>query len=491
MSLTGPDILRIACGDASDSEVPFRQGDPVHAEFELLRTTWEAVQRLGARSPEEEAVTSVQRDAEAVGARDPAGPDPNVVKAILSEARAMSALTEVSSQLPEQRPSNEAIMSVLEMARLAGESSESELVPVRAAIEETEVPEEGTPAYAEYQILKQALDATEKLPAASPRVETVLSVESVAAAMHAAETEKAAALMRAALGEEGVSNEARVEVDALRSMLDATERVSRPSPSDASVAAVLAEAKRHGRVPAGMLPAKDRPSALSAAFVSASRFAWQRWTGVAVLVLASSIALLVTRPWTSFGSGEVQLTSVEQRESEDVASVSEELATETSNEADDSERPEVTGTRTDSDVAPAEIVAGPQVAAAEPPRPEFVDPAPVEAQPDLAAATPPPAGEGLAAVEHAAAVDDPAETDARTAPGRDVSWEAGDDVRALSLRLQTLRERNEGLEWGGPTVALGAEDETAETDADPGVQAVGVGAVRVRGEENLETTPIE
>jgi hypothetical protein len=69
-------------------------------------------------------------------------------------------------------------------------------------------------------------------------------------------------------------------------------------------------------------------------------------------------------------------------------------------------------------------------------------------------------------------------------------WEAGEDVRLLSLRLQQLAETSEGLGWDEPPAPFGAAGATAEERLD-GVQPVGAG----RGPAHIEvrmrtTTPV-
>lgn len=497
MSLTGPDILRLACGDASTSEASPRRGDRAFKEFDILRTTWEAIQQLGVESPREESVASVQEDARAVGTRDALGPDPQVLRAIRAEARTMSELMTIASRVPGSSPSAHAVETVLEKAREASEGAAGEvsvsrsygdkLASLRAVIYDGEVPAKGTPAYAEYQMLKQALDALERLPAASPRAETILSVESAAAALHTAETEKAAALMRAALGEEGISDEAKPEVEALRSTLDATARASRPSPSEAAVSAVLAEAKRRRRVPVGMLPGEvDRPATRPVA--TASRFSWQRWAGVAVVLLASTFALLVMRPWSTSVEGE-QLSATQQPQEGDLAG---EETTAGMEEVQPGERAE---TQSQPDLARSDAPSGPQVAAANESSSVSAvpgEPVPSEREDALSEGPSPAPSEEEAPSdvgEVAARVDD-ANTTRQGAPREDVSWEASEDVRALSLRLQELREQNEGLEWGEPAVALGVENDARRSEQPVGA-GENSGVVRVRARVNPEASLAE
>lgn len=86
-----------------------------------------------------------------------------------------------------------------------------------------------------------------------------------------------------------------------------------------------------------------------------------------------------------------------------------------------------------------------------------------------AAAPAPPAAEPTAAADLGTA------SLAAAAPTDD--WDAVDDVRLLSLRLQELRRKNQGLEWDEPAEAFGAPAASA-LSATPGLQSVGVGSAR-------------
>ena len=102
----------------------------------------------------------------------------------------------------------------------------------------------------------------------------------------------------------------------------------------------------------------------------------------------------------------------------------------------------------------AEAAAAPVVA------PSAPAPAPRR---DVAPTDPVGASAGVAA---AALADDAAKTGPE-------AWDAGDDVRLLSLRLQELRRQNQGLDWDDAE-AFGAPTPAAFS-ATPGVQAVGSG----------------
>jgi hypothetical protein len=55
-------------------------------------------------------------------------------------------------------------------------------------------------------------------------------------------------------------------------------------------------------------------------------------------------------------------------------------------------------------------------------------------------------------------------------------WEAGEDVRLLSLRLQQLATSSEGLAWDEPSVPLGSTD-ASDAAATSGIQPVRTGGV--------------
>jgi hypothetical protein len=65
------------------------------------------------------------------------------------------------------------------------------------------------------------------------------------------------------------------------------------------------------------------------------------------------------------------------------------------------------------------------------------------------------------------------------APGPAATWEAGADVRMLSLRMQALREQSAGLGWDEPPAPLGTPSSSAATGL-PGVQAVRANAPTAR-----------
>jgi hypothetical protein len=67
-------------------------------------------------------------------------------------------------------------------------------------------------------------------------------------------------------------------------------------------------------------------------------------------------------------------------------------------------------------------------------------------------------------------------------------WEAGEDVRLLSLRLQQLTETSEGLGWDTPPVPFGAAGEPARNQLE-GVQPVRADAEPARVEVRMRTTP--
>ena len=120
--------------------------------------------------------------------------------------------------------------------------------------------------------------------------------------------------------------------------------------------------------------------------------------------------------------------------------------------------------------APLGANAAPRALPAAPPPAVALAPAP--ARPD-------------AARELAAVGEDRAErfSEATSAPG--AAWEAGEDVRLLSLRLQQMAETSEGLSWDAPPTPFGAADDAAGARVE-GLQTVGDGPARV--EVRMRTT---
>jgi hypothetical protein len=116
---------------------------------------------------------------------------------------------------------------------------------------------------------------------------------------------------------------------------------------------------------------------------------------------------------------------------------------------------------------------------------------------DDAPAAPPaepaaPGAEAGRAVSDALAAREAAQAAPREAEGPPPAsaWEAGEDVRLLSLRLQQIVETNEGLAWDEPPVPFGAAG--AVTDAPTeGIRMVRDEAGPARVEVRMRTTPQE
>ncbi|MEL6616585.1 MAG: hypothetical protein AAFQ43_12655, partial [Bacteroidota bacterium] len=315
----------------------------------------------------------------------------------------------------------------------------------------------------EVELLRQSAAALSTLPPQAPSPEAQEAV-----AVHAAEASAAPVL--AAYGE--ASGVESPEVALLAASRQALDTLPRHAPSATAVAAVLAAAAEASgaAVPAGAAAgaagasrprrrAADRGVATSAR----PRTRIGALAGLSTLAVAILAGILFLRSGDSLAP-----------------------------EADLAALAEPTQEASAADAAPSEPLV--QVAPDPEPTPEAAPPA---APPPFVSRTAPrgPSAEGFAPVA-AQRAPAPAPTRQRSAPEAEsafmadavpaealtaasgdeaaTDWEAGEDIRLLSLRLRQLREENAGLEWGEPAVPLGQSAPTTGTT--PGVQAVREGA---------------
>ena len=424
---------------------------PDTPEAALLRQSVEALDALPVYSPDASGLAAVLAEAERMSNAS--------VLAAFGEAEAPDSIEaallrqsmEALDMLPAYSPSGDALAAVLARAQAAS-------MPDGLAAWETDEPSQDV----ETETLRQSALALGSLPTYSP------DASGLAAAFAEAERMSHAAVL-AAFGEADAQDS--VPADVLRQSARALDTLPTYAPSEAAVAAVLGAA-----VPApAATPSRRQPAADRAARPAASP---RRRTGLLAGLGTLAVAVIAAVVLLPFG-GEAIAPAPEAAAFADLAPQSEPSAPEErAAESDEQAEPyaeRLEGGGATPPPAPAPVFAqrqaprGPSAGGVQP-APERrrvqtrdVAPARVEAEVDLAPASLPASPSDASAL----------------AP----EWDAGDDVRLLSLRLRQLREQNAGLEWDEPAIAFGAAS-SEPSGTTPGVQAVREGpppsAARVR-----------
>ncbi|MEM1054946.1 MAG: hypothetical protein AAGI52_05425 [Bacteroidota bacterium] len=402
------------------------------AEGAILAQSVSALDTLPPESPAPQTVAAVEADAEAatfaaVRAMEQGATVPTPEGELLRQS--VAAL----NALPAYSPSDDALAAVF--ARAEAESS----APILAAF--GDAPSDESP---EAVLLAQSVAALDSLPSYAPSEDTLAAVLAHA---HAASV----APVLAAYGE--AEMEATPEMALLTQSREALDTLPSYAPGGEALAAVLAAAAVHT---SGGASARPRRRATDRGAVVSGRTGV--WAGMATLAVAVIAAVVFLRPPAELAPAQPE--TVEEVPAE-VGSFAE--AALALPETD----PDAAG------VAPP-VVATPeqQIPVRRAPRgpsAEGVTPVVERRAPDPVASAP-------AQADLVAEADDDL-TEAAT------NWDAGDDLRLLSLRLRQLREQNEGVGWDTPSVAFGdAGSDPAGTT--PGVQAVRegppAGAIRMR-----------
>ena len=463
-------------------------GEPGHAELTLLRQMREALDALPELRPEADVVTAVLAQADPLAAvRSAYDPETEVASVEGALLRSTAEVLDRAVHLGDRSPHPDAVSAVLARAAEADAvSDEPRLGADAAAVEAT--------------VLDQSLDALDRLALDRPDADVVARVLAHAEAAHplaavrhlyadgpaplteagAVEAEvlrqsgtifdraarsrpqprpsdavATAILARAAeassLASEPALLESTTPVEAamLSQSLAALDRLPTARPAAATVGAVLARAAEAGPSPTSTRRAPDRTPA---------RPARQRrlgaWAGVGGLLVAALVAIVALPSL---------LTSEPALAPEAAALVS----------ADAAPSPEADG----------DIAEDAPLAEAEPPPVPTSNAAPgLAGTAALTAAVPPvvpnPPASGPSMPPAASAARFAARTTADAAPARVESvpsWDAGDDVRTLSLRLQELDRETQGLAWDAPINVGGAPASLSPTST-PGIQAVREGA---------------
>ena len=436
-------------------------GDAGHPEQEALRQLRDLLDTWPSRAPSPQAVAAVEARA-------------SVVAAAVGQTDA--ALAQAFASRPQPRPSSSVVDAVL--ARAAESVGAPDALPA------------GSPT--EAALLDQSLQALDRLPTSRPDAAVIGAIEARAAETSAAlgavrhvyldapavatveaealrqsraiveralasrpqprpSSEALDAVLARAAEASGVEAEPGLEVPLvegalLAQSLRALDRLPRPQPSPATLDAV-----RLAAATAGAAPVRDDrpvPSADRAPVRPARRRTPAGvWAGAAGLLVAA-LAVLVVRPFGGT-TDETPITAAAVAEVADVPAP----------EAPEAEPVEEIAADL---AAPAPSASAPGLAVAAP-LPGLVQAAQRTARP-----APPPSAP---APQVAAA--------APAAPSDPPTWEASDDVRALSLRLQEL-DSEDALAWDDAPSEVFGMPAASPTGGAPAIQAVRAGAPAVR-----------
>ncbi|HIG74246.1 MAG TPA: hypothetical protein EYQ24_06635 [Bacteroidetes bacterium] len=414
-------IRRVTSGAPDDSP-----------EAALLAQSLAALDALPAASPNDEVLARVHaraaeasRLAEFAALRGALGLGPIVDSA---EAAVLAQSAAALDALPAYVPEPQRVRAV------EREGERASLAAVLATADGT------YPQTPEGDLLRQSAAALAALPREAP------SDEALAAVMaRAAEASMAPVLAAYGEGDAPPTVEAAV-LDQSRQALDALPRYE---PSGEAVAAVLSAAAVTPPVAAPVAPASAAPRRAADRAAQPNRQPRRRtgvWAGLATLAVAVIAAVVFLEPPAAVPEPEVASIADAQP-----------LAAPTP-----AEPQAETGVEAEAPAPAPPVASVPEAQVfrrTAPSGPAAEDIAPVVQRRETASA-PAPASASLIA-------------DAAPAP-QATDWDAGEDVRLLSLRLRQLREQNAGLEWDEPAVAFGASGPSAGTT--PGVRSVREGA---------------
>lgn len=487
--------LRHAYGvDAPGSAPP---GGPEPALLAQTRAAIEATVAAQTRRPSDVAFAAVLAEAErqsatalaplaavrALYGETTTGAPDAVEAAILSQARAaveqtidarpqapsgavLAAIVDRAAEATRAAPLADALVEATALAPLAVAYG----LPTRAAADPTE-----TTLLVQTRTL---LDAAPSPSVAEASLTAVLARAAEATRLAEAPPESAVeapalAALAAAYGLPLVASVTPAPVETallsqMRTLLDAAPDAG--GPAERTLAAVLAHAAAPATPPPAAAP--DRPAA-DRSPVRAAR-SYRRvgaWASAATLAIALVVALLPD------SAGAPELATVQTptvvAESVDVPGVT-----------PDGEPVEPVGEPVSEAYASNETPALSEPTPSEPLAAAAVPSAPSPAAPVAFVAPPAPRAETRPATRPEARPQtrpaprpdpaqsaDPALTFASTTPAPASEWDAADDVRVLSLRLQELRRGNQGLAWDTPVEAFGAPTTRSALSA-PAIQSV-------------------
>ena len=380
-------------------------------------------------------------------------------------AQSLQALDAVPARAPEAET----------VAAVEGEALRATYAPLLAASGE------GTAKGPEVAVLTQSLRALDALPAPAPDASVLAAVEARAADATVAPV--LAVYGETASGEAIERGAASAEAALLAPSREALDALPRHAPTPAALAAVLAFAAEasgeavsttaSAAVPVAAVSTTSRPRARRAAdrtavAPGAGRRRVGLFAGFGTLAVALIAAVVLLRSGPELAAPEVAA---------DLDAVAEAAPAPAAPAPLDEEAEPLAAAPAAPSVASAPEAVAPFAAAAPPPvasrravpRGPSADGFEAAAAREVVrqtsrarAAAPAPAS--FAATAGAGAAADEAAPEA-------TAWEAGDDVRLLSLRLQQLREQNAGIEWDEPAAPFG-QASGAAAGTTPGVQAV-------------------
>ena len=427
--------VEAAAARAAEETVPAES--PV--EEAIVAQSQDLLSRMPRVRPEASAIAAIEARAAEPGLGDAADLFGSARTPI--EAEVMAQSMEVLDRLPQQRPDPSVVAAV--EARAAGASGSLEAVRAVYA----DGPAVDT---VEAETLRQSRQIIERAVAVRPRLRPeATAVEAVLA--RAAEASGLAA--------DSLPADSPIESAVVAQSLAALDRLPRPRPEAATLDAVRLAAATATGAASGTSARPARPASVDrAAIQDASQGGSRRrgfpavWAGASALVMAAVAAFFLLP-----AGGPVEETT------EAVALADAAPAPSLVADAETADEPEP-----EEEAPPAAPAGGSALVAAA--GVSSVVPIPESVRP----ATPRPAPTGTPTVAPSALAAEPvrATRAASTAPRPDPApaWDAGDDVRALSLRMQEL----DNVTWDSPAEAFGVPTTTATGTA--GVQAVRAGA---------------
>ena len=513
-------LTPLRCAYGMEPAVP--PGAPGYAEQELIRGTLAALSAAPPRPPAEAVVEAVrQRAAQASAASsdelravryvygEEGTPGGAVEVALLSQTR--GAVERAFAARPQPRPAP-AVVEAVEARAAEGRPErvvveDPALVPLAVAVGGA-----GTPS-AESALLAQSLRALDRAPRRRPDTDAVDAVLAFAASASASTLDAVRYVY-----DDGARPEGGVEVALLEQSREVVERALRarpqPRPDASAVDAVLARAAEATALRADEPTVSDRPLAplalayhlplavdapgggVETALLGQSQAALDRLrparpSGAVVANVLDRAASAARRPAPSDRPAQADRPAAAPASRRRVPApvwvggAALMLAALTAIAV----LPGLFGRGGAVPAAPAEVaVEGPSVA----PEVAAVGVSPEPAAPELneapAATAPPPAPTVAAAgftpvAARLPVTPRPARVPARTAtrPAPETpAWEAGEDVRALSLRLEEIDRSVDGLAWDEPAEVFGQPAVRPSAASAPGLRTVREGAPPAR-----------
>ena len=405
---------------------------------------------------------------------EPSGPAPEPGTPAYAEFEALRTMKEALDASPNPLPHEQVVDAVKDAAM------DAVLLPLRHVYgEDVTVVDADDARMAEFELLQTMKSALETLPRACPDA-SVLDVVKSAAAAHVL------APLQAAYGEgEALTSDSPqyAEYALLSTTKAALDQLPAVRPDAAAVVAILAAAKQGA--PA-LKVASDRPARLKSNVRS-----WMP----ALAMVASVVVVAVTGLWVAQVFPVGQQAAETELLADAHASASEDAVALAAPAEPEAEREEAPPPGLFSPLA-----AGGQPTVSQDRLQGYVaarTPAPVlrsrsERRAVVQAPPPPTLGRAADALAESEPVlievpDGFGETDTNESVTTVSEWDAGADVRVLSLRLHQLANSSEGLSWDAPPTSLGAADLSADAPAE-GIRAVRFGASTARVDVQMRSS---